>query len=42
MSGFLEAIIFDLDDTIVDDSGDVAVCWELACVEGVGRVVGLQ
>ena len=36
-----EAIIFDLDDTIVDDSGDVAACWELACAEGVARLDGL-
>ena len=37
-----EAIIFDLDDTIVDDSGYVAACWELACAEGVAPLDGLQ
>ena len=37
-----EAIIFDLDDTIVDDSGCVAACWQLACAEGVARLDGLQ
>jgi len=37
-----EAIIFDLDDTIVDDSGDVAACWELACAEGVAWLDGLR
>jgi putative hydrolase of the HAD superfamily len=37
-----EAIIFDLDDTIVDDSGCVAACWELACAEGVARLDGIQ
>ena len=39
---FPEAIIFDLDDTIVDDSGCVAQCWELACAEGVARLDGLE
>lgn len=42
MTGFPEAIIFDLDDTLVDDSGDVAACWELACAEGVARLDGLR
>jgi putative hydrolase of the HAD superfamily len=42
VTGFPEAIIFDLDDTLVDDSGDVSACWELACAEGVARLDGLQ
>ena len=37
-----EAIIFDLDDTIVDDSGDVATCWDIACAEGVAGLDGVQ
>ena len=37
-----EAIIFDLDDTIVDDSGDVAACWAQACAEGVAQLGGLR
>ena len=37
-----KAIIFDLDDTIVDDSGHVAACWELVCTEGVARQEGLR
>lgn len=36
-----EAIIFDLDDTIVDDSGAVAACWDVACSEGVVRLEGV-
>jgi hypothetical protein len=30
-----EAIIFDLDDTIVDDTGGVDECWEAALSEAV-------
>ncbi|HEV8574191.1 MAG TPA: HAD family hydrolase [Dehalococcoidia bacterium] len=37
-----EAIIFDLDDTIVDDSAAVAACWDVACAEGVARLDGLR
>jgi putative hydrolase of the HAD superfamily len=35
MTRFPQAIIFDLDDTIVDDSSDVAACWDLALAEGL-------
>jgi len=37
-----EAIIFDLDDTIVDDSSDVAACWEQTCREAAARIAGLD
>ena len=37
-----EAIIFDLDDTIVDDSSDVAACWEQTCREAAARIAGLS
>jgi beta-phosphoglucomutase-like phosphatase (HAD superfamily) len=39
---FPDAIIFDLDDTILDDSGGVDTCWREVCstasseLEGVG------
>jgi putative hydrolase of the HAD superfamily len=36
-----EAIIFDLDDTIVDDSGAVDVCWELVLAEAVTGLDGV-
>jgi putative hydrolase of the HAD superfamily len=32
------AIIFDLDDTIVDDSGAVAACWQEVCLEASERI----
>ena len=37
-----QAIIFDLDDTIVDDSSDVAACWEQTCREAAARIAGLD
>ncbi|HSP56486.1 MAG TPA: HAD family hydrolase [Dehalococcoidia bacterium] len=37
-----QAIIFDLDDTILDDSGHVEPCWQEACREAVTRVDGLD
>jgi putative hydrolase of the HAD superfamily len=37
-----EAIILDLDDTIIDDSGAVDACWEEACREAVLRIDGLD
>jgi len=33
-----EAIIFDLDDTILDDSGGMESCWQEACRRGVERL----
>jgi putative hydrolase of the HAD superfamily len=41
VTSFPQAIIFDLDDTIVDDSGGIVECWEQACADGVGRLDGL-
>jgi len=37
-----EAIIFDLDDTIIDDSGAVAASWDEVCREAATRVNGLD
>ena len=37
-----EAIILDLDDTIIDDSGGVDACWEQACHEAALRIEGLD
>ena len=37
-----DAIIFDLDDTIIDDSGAVSACWEQACHEAAARIAGLD
>lgn len=39
---FSEAIIFDLDDTILDDSGGVELAWHATCVEAAGQVRGLD
>jgi putative hydrolase of the HAD superfamily len=36
------AIVFDLDDTIVDDSRDVDDCWQLTCEEAAARVPALD
>lgn len=35
-----EAIIFDLDDTILDDSGAMEACWQEVCQDGAGRLGG--
>ena len=37
-----EAIIFDLDDTIIDDSGAVAASWDEVCREAATRINGLD
>ncbi len=37
-----QAIIFDLDDTIIDDSRAVAACWEQTCREATARIEGLN
>ena len=37
-----DAIIFDLDDTIIDDSSDVSACWEQTCREAAARIAGLD
>jgi len=37
-----QAIILDLDDTILDDSGAVAESWEETCREAATRIVGLD
>jgi putative hydrolase of the HAD superfamily len=37
-----EAIILDLDDTILDDSGAVAESWEQTCREAASRIDGLD
>jgi len=37
-----EAIILDLDDTILDDSGAVTACWEETCQEAAARIHGLD
>src|SRR5574341_1669119 len=36
------AIIFDLDDTILDDSSQVEPCWREACQTAAQRVAGLD
>jgi len=36
------AIIFDLDDTIVDDSRYIEVCWEAVCEEGARWIRGIS
>jgi putative hydrolase of the HAD superfamily len=36
------AIVFDLDDTIIDDSRDVDACWQLICEEAAARMDGLD
>ena len=38
MRSLPEAILLDLDDTILDDSGRVAECWAKACSEMVSRL----
>ena len=35
-----EAIIFDLDDTILDDSGSTEACWQDVCRQGAARLDG--
>lgn len=37
-----EAIIFDLDDTILDDSSQVEPCWQEACREAAGVLNGIE
>lgn len=37
-----QAIIFDLDDTILNDSGHVEPCWQEACREAAARLNGLD
>jgi putative hydrolase of the HAD superfamily len=37
-----QAIIFDLDDTIIDDSSGVEPAWRSACEEAAGQVQGLD
>ena len=37
-----QAIIFDLDDTILDDSSQVEACWQEACREAAGALNGLE
>ncbi len=37
-----EAIIFDLDDTIINDSGAVAASWDEVCREAATRIKGLD
>jgi putative hydrolase of the HAD superfamily len=37
-----QAIIFDLDDTILNDSGHVEACWQEACREAAARLDGLD
>lgn len=36
------AIIFDLDDTILDDSSQVEACWQEACRKAASAVAGLD
>jgi putative hydrolase of the HAD superfamily len=42
MSTIPPAIVFDLDDTIVDDSRDVDACWQLSCEEAAARIGGFD
>ena len=37
-----QAIIFDLDDTILDDSGGVGGCWQQACAQAAARLSDLR
>jgi beta-phosphoglucomutase-like phosphatase (HAD superfamily) len=37
-----QAIIFDLDDTILDDSSQVEACWQEACRQAADRLGGLD
>lgn len=37
-----EAIIFDLDDPILDDSGGVEGCWQQACAQAASRLSSLR
>ena len=37
---FHQAIIFDLDDTILDDSGSMEACWQEMCRSGAARLDG--
>ncbi|HET8944712.1 MAG TPA: HAD family hydrolase [Dehalococcoidia bacterium] len=37
-----QAIIFDLDDTLLDDSSQVEACWQEACGEAAARLAGLD
>ena len=37
-----QAIIFDLDDTILDDSSQVEACWQEACRKAASAVAGLD
>jgi putative hydrolase of the HAD superfamily len=39
---FPRAIIFDLDDTIIDDTSDVSACWEQALTEAAAHIKGLN
>src|SRR5947209_4872993 len=36
------AILFDLDDTILDDASGVDACWREVCAEVVGRTNGIS
>ena len=40
--GLPQAIIFDLDDTILDDSSQVEACWQEACREAAGALGGVD
>lgn len=42
MTELPKALLIDLDDTIIDDSGCVDGCWADACAEAAGRVPGLD
>ncbi|MEX0682249.1 MAG: HAD family hydrolase [Dehalococcoidia bacterium] len=42
MSDFPKAILIDLDDTIIDDTGCVEACWADACVQAATRLDGLE
>jgi putative hydrolase of the HAD superfamily len=41
MNGLPRAILLDLDDTIIDDSGAADSIWTAVCAEAAGRVPGL-
>lgn len=42
MSDFARGVLIDLDDTILDDSGNVESCWADACAEATPRLPGLD
>jgi putative hydrolase of the HAD superfamily len=37
-----KSIVFDLDDTIIDDSSAVGACWQLVCEEASSRIPTLE